>query len=143
MNKQPQYEEDFYAWALHNAQLMRDGKFQELDSDNIAEEIESLGRREKRVFVNLLALLLVHLLRWQYQPVGRSTSWKQTIKEQRHQLLRLLKESPSLKHNGLERLTEAYEDAIVKAEYEMDFTEFPRTCPFTLEECLDRDFFPD
>lgn len=143
MNKRPQYEEDFYAWALHNAQLIRSGKFQELDNNNIAEELEGMSRREKRAFVGRLALLLVHLLTWQYQPIRRSTSWKQTIKEQRNQLLRLLKESPSLKHDSLEKLTDAYEDAIVAAERETNFTEFPRTCPFTFEECLDRDFFPD
>ena len=104
------YEQDFYAWTFHNASLLREGKFSEIDIENIAEELESMGRRDKRVLESRLSVLLMHLLKWQFQPMRRSNSWKLTIKKQRLSILRLLKESPRLKYNIAEVLEEAYED---------------------------------
>ena len=62
------YEQDFYAWLMENAQLLRQGRLAEIDVNNIVEELESMGRRERRELVNRLALLFAHLLKWQYQP---------------------------------------------------------------------------
>src|SRR5579872_5517180 len=97
-NIQQEYEKDFYAWAVHNARLLRAGKLSEIDVENIAEEIESMGKSEKRELISRLAILLSHLLKWKCQPERRSRSWKLTIKEQRFELIDLLAESPSLKH---------------------------------------------
>jgi hypothetical protein len=91
------YESDFYAWANEQATLLREGRFAEADVENIADEIESLGRSEKRDLVNRLAVLLAHLLKWQFQPVWRGKSWRLTIKEQRRRLSEHLDENPSLK----------------------------------------------
>jgi Domain of unknown function DUF29 len=145
MNKRPKYEEDFYAWTLHNAQLIRAGKFQELDNNNIAEELESMGRRDKRELMSRFIKLLAHLLKWKYQSERRGRSWQLTIIGQRDQIIQLLEDSPSLKYNLQEKLTLAYEKAIVFAEKETGLGpyEFPKRCPFTLEECLDQNFFPD
>ncbi|OGT37714.1 MAG: hypothetical protein A3F11_00820 [Gammaproteobacteria bacterium RIFCSPHIGHO2_12_FULL_37_14] len=140
-----EYEKDFYAWTLHNAELLRKGKLSEIDIAHLAEEIESMGKGERRELVNRLALLMAHLLKWKYQPIRRSKSWKLTIKEQRIQIGRLLEESPSLKNALGAKIKDAYEQATVIAERETALEEntFPKKCPFTLNECLNQKFFPE
>ena len=91
------YESDFYAWAMEQAALLRARRLDAADIDNIAEEIESMGRGEKRELVNRLAVLLLHLLKWQFQPGFRSPSWSATVREQRIRLRNHLKDNPSLK----------------------------------------------
>jgi hypothetical protein len=141
---QKKYEKDFYAWAIHNAQLLRERKLSEIDIENIAEEIESMGKSEKRELISRLAVLLAHLLKWEFQSERRGNSWKYTIKEQRLRLRDLLKESPSLKKSLEENLNQAYEHAIMIAVGETDLTEkiFPAKCPFSLEQAFDQNFFP-
>jgi vacuolar-type H+-ATPase subunit C/Vma6 len=143
-NIQTEYEKDFYAWAIHNAKLLREGKLSEVDIENIAEEIESMGKSEKRELINRLAVLLAHLLKWEFQPERRGNSWRYTIKEQRLRLQDLLKESPSLKKSLEENLNHAYEHALIIAIGETDCSEktFPKKCPFSLQQALDKDFFP-
>ena len=97
MNNSSIYNTDFYAWTLHTAKLLRQGKFKEIDVEHIAEEIHSIGGRERRELSNRLALLIMHLLKWQFQSVNGDNSWKYTIKEQRIQIKELLEDSPSLK----------------------------------------------
>src|SRR5476651_254605 len=117
-NNKQEYEEDFYAWAIHNATLLREGKLSEVDIENIAEEIDSMGKRERRELINRFAILISHLLKWEYQPARRSKSWECTIKEQRFELVDLLEESPSLKHEVEEKLSHAYKRALMIAEKE-------------------------
>ena len=142
---QEEYNQDFYAWTIHNAQLLREGKLSEIDIEHIAEEIESMGNGDKRELVSHLAVLIAHLLKWQYQPMRQSKSWMLTIKEQRIKIIQLLKESPSLKHEINSKLEDAYEQAVVKAEIEtaLDESTFPHDCPFNLDQCLDQRFFPE
>lgn len=142
---QKEYNKDFYTWILHNVALIRAGKFSEIDSEHIAEELESMGRSERRELISRLVILMVHLLKWKFQPVKRSKSWKYTIKEQRIQLVDLLEESPSLINELALKLNHAYEQAIFVAirETGMDECDFPKKCQFSLEECLDHEFFPD
>lgn len=141
---QSEYEKDFYAWALHNAALIREGKLAEVDLEHVAEEIESMGNSNKRELASRLAVLIAHILKWQFQPTRRSTSWKLTIKVQRISTIRLLKQSPSLKYEINSTLEDAYEEAIVMAANEtgLDESSFPNKCPFSLEQCLDHEFFP-
>lgn len=143
-NSAIQYEKDFYAWSLHNAKLLRAGKLSEVDIKNLAEEIESMGKSEKRELMNRLAVLLAHLLKWKYQPARRSNSWKYTIKEQRLRLLRLIEDSPSLKKELEKRIEDAYEDAcyIALSETGLEEEMFPKGSPFNLKQCLDQNFFP-
>src|SRR3990167_11263714 len=114
-----EYNKDFYSWAIHNAQLLREGKLSEVDIEHIAEEIESMGKSERRELINRLAILMAHLLKWQFQPERRSNSWKYTIEEQRDEVLELIEESPSLKHEIKEKLDRAYKKAILWAATEM------------------------
>jgi hypothetical protein len=139
-----EYNKDFYNWTLHNADLIRQQKFAEVDIEHVAEEIESMGNRDRRELINRLAVLIAHLLKWEYQPNKRSKSWKLTIKEQRIKVLQLLEESPSLKHQLALKFNAAYEQAIVMAEIETGLEEsaFPKESPFNLDQCLDHHFFP-
>jgi hypothetical protein len=91
------YEEDFQAWTIEQAQFLQEGKWSCLDIPNLVEEIESLGKQQRNELANRLGVLLGHLLKWDFQPTHRSKGWLSTIREQRRQILRLLKQSPSLK----------------------------------------------
>jgi len=139
------YETDFYSWTQQQAQLLRAGNWTALDRDNLAEEIETIGRQEREQLTNRFGILLGHLLKWQYQPERRSNSWRATIKDQRTRIDRLLKQNPSLKPYLVEAFAEGYEDAINLAvsETELPETTFPATCPYAIEQALDRGFLPD
>ena len=138
------YDQDFHAWANTQAELLRAGKLAAADIENIAEEIESMGRSEKSELVNRLDLLLAHLLKWKFQPERRGRSWELTVKEQRFRISRHLERNPSLKSSLGEALVDAYEAALFSAQRETDLDEnvFPSSCPWSIEEILDRDFMP-
>ena len=112
--------------------------------EDLVEELESLGRQERRELVNRLAILLGHLLKWQYQPEKQGVSWQATIREQRRKVERLIQENPSLKSYLAEALQDAYEDGLDLAVREtgLPFTIFPASCPYTLEQALRSDFLP-
>ncbi|BAP54790.1 hypothetical protein THII_0493 [Thioploca ingrica] len=139
------YEQDFYAWTHHNAQLLRQGKLAEIDVVNLAEELESMGKSQQHALINRLAVLLMHLLKWQFQSARRSRSWELTIIEQRQEIIDLLEESPSLKPSIEAKLAKAYNKAVIKAEREtgIRYTDFPSICPYTLEQVLDDNFYPE
>jgi hypothetical protein len=140
----PKYRQDFYAWALANAKFLREGKLTEVDIENVAEEIESIGKSEKRELVSRLAVLIAHLLKWQFQPAGRNNSWKYTIEEQREEIIELLKESPSLKNKINQELGRAYHRGVLIAATETDLGKevFPKQCSFSLEKLINKKFFP-
>src|SRR5580698_8493609 len=98
------YDEDFYAWANEQAALLRDGKLAEADVEHIALEIESMGKTEKRELVARLTILLLHLLKWKFQPNLRGRSWRLTIKEQRKEVVNHLADNPSLKSRTQEAM---------------------------------------
>ncbi len=139
-----EYEKDFYAWITHNARLLRDGKLSEVDIENIAEEMESMGKSEKRELINRLAILMAHLLKWKFQSARQSKSWELTIKGQRFELMDLLKESPSLKYELEKKLLHAYKKALLIAEGETGIEQknFPKKCPFSLKQSLDANYYP-
>lgn len=140
-----QYEQDFYAWTIQSAKLIRAGKFSEIDIEHLAEEVESMGKSEKRELINRFAVLIAHLLKWEFQPGRRSNSCKYTIKEQRLQLLELLEESPSLKYDLDEKIKPIYEHArtIALRDTDLDEKSLPALCPFTIEQSIDLDFLPN
>ncbi len=105
------YDRDFYAWANEQAALLRAGRLTEADIENIAEEIESMGRSEKRELINRLAVLLSHLLKWQFQPAFRGNSWRLTIEEQRNRVDDHLGDNPSLKSQLDQAMRTAYRSA--------------------------------
>lgn len=139
------YEQDFYAWTQQQAALLRAGRLSEIDFKNIAEEIESMGSRERRELISRLAVLLAHLLKWQYQPERRSVSWRLTINEQRRHLALLLEDSPSLQARLEEFLPRAYRDGTRAALEETGFlnSPFPPACPYAAAQILGEDFWPE
>jgi hypothetical protein len=138
------YDSDFYGWAVEQAALLRTGKLAEADIENIAEEIESLGRSEKRELLNRLTVLLTHLLKWQFQPGFRSNSWRLTAQEQRVQLEEHLEDNPSLRPSLDRVITRAYRLAVLAAQKETGLAEgtFPATCPYSMAQILDPAFLP-
>lgn len=139
------YDKDFYAWANEQARLLRTGDITHADIEHIAEEIESMGKAEKRELVSRLNVLLMHLLKWRFQPTGRSISWRLSIEEQRRKLLRHLADNPSLKNRLPEAIIDAYGDAILAAAREtgLDRALFPVACPWAFEQMIDPDFWPN
>ena len=141
------YAEDFYLWTQQQAALLRTGKWQELDYENLAEEMESVGRSEKRELGNRLEVLLTHLLKWQYQLEGRREghSWEDTIWEQRRQLVALPQDSPSLRHEVVPHLAQHYPAARRQARRDTRLPDatFPATCPWSVEQVLDEEFWPE
>nr|VFK55840.1 MAG: protein of unknown function DUF29 [Candidatus Kentron sp. TUN] len=144
MQTTAEYNQDFYAWLMTNAELLRAHDFTGLDAENIAEELEAMGKQEKRELINRLAVLLTHLLKWKFQSHRRSKSWRNTIVTQRIDILALIEDSPSLKYEIGGKIDTTYEKARLGAENEtgIDKENFPEICPFTLEELLTKDFFP-
>ena len=140
-----EYEQDFYAWLMKNAALIRQKRFVEIDAENVAEELECMGRSEKRELLSRLAVLLVHLLKWQFQPVKRSKSWRNTLFTQREDLDELFEESPSLRYEFSQKIEKVYKKAKFAAEDEtgIDSAQFPPECPFSFEQILEKDFFPE
>lgn len=132
------YDHDFYNWAMHNAQLLKEGKLAQADIEQIAAELESMGRSEYNALVSRLGILLAHLLKWHYQPEHRSWSWECTIREQRVQITRLLRQNPSLKAKLVTIIADAYEDAILIAERETHIHRhhFPAICQWTFEQIM-------
>ena len=139
------YETDFYAWANEQAALLRAGKLATADIEHIAEEIESMGRTEKRELVSRLTVLLAHLLKWQHQPALRGASWEVTIGNQRRAIVRHLRDNPSLKSNLKEAIDDAYIDArgVAYAETNLPKAIFPVTCPWPFEQAMAEDFWPE
>jgi len=139
------YETDFYAWANQQAELLRAGRLSAADIENIAEEIESMGKTEKRELVSRLAVLLLHLLKWQFQPERRGKSWRSTIRIQRDDLIDHLRDNPSLKSKLGDALVDAYRKATIAAVGETDLPEetFPSECPWSFETIMEAEFWPE
>jgi Domain of unknown function DUF29 len=139
------YDRDFYAWTTTMVEALRSNNWSALDIENLVEEMESLGRRERQELGNRLAILLGHLLKWQYQAPQRSNSWRATLREQRRRIQKLLLESPSLKPSMSTAITEAYLDGRDLAIQETNLPDetFPIDCPYDFETAIDAEFFPD
>jgi hypothetical protein len=138
------YERDFYAWANEQAALLRANQLGQADIEHIAEEIESMGRSEKRELVSRLIVLLLHLLKWQYQPELRGTSWRSSIRVQRISIESHIQDNPSLKAVLPAAIAEAYRVAKIEAEDQTNLPEatFPVACPWTFGQMADEDFWP-
>jgi Domain of unknown function DUF29 len=136
------YDTDFYAWTLEQSKLLQQGKWHALDIENLVEEIESLGKQEKRELENRLGVLIGHLLKWIYQPKLRCKSWQVTIRVQRRQLQRHVNQNPSLKSYLSEAIAVGYDlglELFVKETQILDL-DLPEECPFTLEQIFDPSF---
>jgi hypothetical protein len=167
------YATDFYTWCLTTAELVRTGQWDAIDPEALAEELESLGKSQKRELESCLEVLVMHLLKWQCQPLRRqeSQSWYYTIRQQRSQIARLLRDNPGLKPQVVPILAEVYQEARASALGEMTagipgplarpfgvrgqlvgreelalqgygISQPPPQCPWTAKQILDKDFWP-
>ena len=138
------YGEDFAVWTSETARLLRERRFDEVDIEHIAEEIEDMGKRDKRELYSRLTVLTVHLLKWKYQPEKKSEGWRSTIAAQRTEIQLLLDDSPSLR-----RFTRATGDIYSRAlqlaiaQTGLPARIFPRECPFSPDQILDLSFLPE
>jgi hypothetical protein len=145
MTQRIRYDDDVIAWANQQAQLLRAGRFDQLDIEHLAEEIEDVGKSEQRELANRMALLVAHLIKWQRQPQRRGASWQITIRNQRRGIARRLKETPSLRP----RLAEPdwwqgiWDDATAQAAQETGLSDFPDSCPWSPNDVLDSTWLPD
>jgi ribosomal protein L29 len=132
------YDRDFYAWSNEQAARLRAGDFSHADIAHIVEEIETLGRGEKRELVSRLTILLLHLLKWRFQPARRGASWKLPISNTRRRIADHLADNPSLRAKLPEALEKAYSYARDEAAIETgtDLDSFPPDCPWTFEQAM-------
>jgi hypothetical protein len=138
------YDQDFYAWSNQQAALLRAGRLHQADVEHIAEEIESLGKTEKRELISRLTVLLLHLLKWRFQPAKRVAGWEASVRVQRNRLADHLDDNPSLKPLLPGALSAAFRDAALEAvaETALPASTFPETCPWSSEQVLDAGFWP-
>jgi hypothetical protein len=139
------YDRDFAEWTARNAELLRAGRLDEADIEHIAEEIEDMGKRQRHELRSRLRVLLTHLLKWQAQRDRRGPSWIGTIATQRAEIGDLLEDAPSLRGLLCEGLGKVYGQACSQAAREtgLALTTFAEVCPFSLDQILDQDFFPE
>lgn len=138
------YDQDFYLWLQTTINVLKQGKFAEVDLENLLEELESMGRSEKNALKSNLRILVMHLLKYKYQPEKRTNSWRYTITEHRQRLQDTFKTSPSLYRFFEEIFNESYQNArkLASDETGLSINLFPPESPFTVEEVLNPDFLP-
>ena len=143
------YEEDYNLWLEQIIQQLRAAKgghlFEEIDLKNLIEELESMGRSEKRAVYSNLKILLMHLLKYRYQPEKRSNSWRRTIREHRQRLQEAFRDSPSLRNHFNEVFNPCYQAAreLAADETGLVLDAFPTESPFSQEAILNPDYLPD
>ena len=138
------YEADFFGWANQQSTLLREGRVAEADLDHIAEEIEDMGRNRRQELRNRLAILLLHLLKWEHQPERRGRSCSSTITEQRARIEQHLRENPSLRPLLPDSIAIGYRYALLRIDREtgQPAEAFPADCPYAAEDVLGDRFLP-
>ncbi len=139
------YEADYQRWLFENAALLRQGRFSRIDAVNIAEELEDMGRSETRALGSHLTVLQLHLLKWQFQPERRGSSWRSSIYNARCAIADLLDDSPSLRNRLPDLVAKRYRRARNNAANETGFpeTRFPEDCPYSIADLLADEYWPD
>ena len=138
------YTTDFDLWIQQTASLLRERRWQDIDLERLIDEVEDLSKSEKRAIVSQLTRLLLHLLKWQYQPERRSDSWLDSITDARLQIELSLQDSPSLTTYPVEQLEQSYQKARRSAGRQtgLPLSTFPEQCPFSLDNALSEDWLP-
>ncbi|MDR5878781.1 DUF29 domain-containing protein [Caballeronia sp. LZ032] len=136
------YDQDLARWALEQARLLREGKQDQADIENIAEELESMGGRARRELRHRLGLLVQHLLKYEYQAERRTPNWYAEVVEQRLMIDTVIDTSPSLRANVPEYLTKGYGDACRWLSADTGLKDFPKECPWTFDEAMTK-LIPD
>jgi hypothetical protein len=137
-----EYERDFYSWTFEQARLVREGRWEGVDRENVAEEIESLGREQFAKLRSAIRVLLQHMLKWDHQPERRGRSWALSIRSQRLDLEDVLEGNPGLRPRIAEAIEKAYRKARVDAAQETGINEdaFPAQCPYSWDDIVSREF---
>jgi hypothetical protein len=140
LDKPSLYDTDYIAWLEEQVAHLRAGRLSALDVENVAEELESLMKKERRQLENRLEVLILHLLKWDHQPSQRSNQWRATVQEQRTRIRRLLRDSPSVRREVEPMCRDVYADAIGAAIIETGLSEtaFPPTLPYSVEQVFER-----
>jgi hypothetical protein len=136
------YDRDFYSWSQEQGRLVREGRWSEVDRENVAEEIESLGREQFNKLESAIRAILIHMLEWDFQPERRSRSWAGSIDTQRLELDDVLSDNPGLRPRTGEAVTRAYRKARLEAMNETGLkrSAVPETCPYSLDDIVSRAF---
>ncbi|MDJ0843413.1 MAG: DUF29 domain-containing protein [Crocosphaera sp.] len=139
------YDKDYCLWLEETVQLLKERRLTELDVNNLIEEISDMGRSEKKAVKSNSRILLMHLLKWKYQPNKRSKSWKSSIIEHRKRIRDSFQDSPSLKVYFADNFDLCYQDAkeLAAAETGLSIDKFPNQCPFSQQDTLKSDYFPE
>lgn len=139
------YDRDFNLWLEQTVYLLKSGQFEALDVENLVDELESMSKRDKREILSRLDVILMHLLKWKYQPSQRNQSWESSIQNNRKEILRIIEDSPSLRNYPETVIDKAYQAACRDAarETQLPSKTFPNNCLFSVNEILDENFFPD
>ncbi len=139
------YDEDFAVWTEQTASLLRAGRFDQIDVEHLAEEVEDMGKSQRHEVQSRLRVLLVHLLKWKYQPQKRSPSWRSTVVTQREELNDVFADSPSLRRSLPNAVARIYAASVELAGIETGLPQgaFPSECPFSVEQVLDHKFLPE
>ncbi|ACA98969.1 protein of unknown function DUF29 [Picosynechococcus sp. OG1] len=138
------YDQDFNLWLAETVRFLKEGKLLEVDYGNLIEELETMGQSEKNALKSNLKILLMHLLKYQFQPEKRTNSWRYTITEHRQRILDSLEISPSLKGFFEQEFERCYQNArrLAADETGISIGNFPKISPFTISESLDLDYLP-
>lgn len=142
---QADYDVDYHAWLTSNAALLRAGRLADIDAMQIAEELDDMGKSERRAIESWLKVLILHLLKWRLQPMRRGVSWQQSIDNARDEIVQRLQDSPSLKPRLDEMIAARYSAVrrMAMRETGLPLDTFPESCPFAVEDLLDEDYWPD
>lgn len=142
---QPTRDSDYYAWTLETAERLQTGRLGEVDLISVAEELEDMGKAQRQALASHLKVLIVHLLKWRYQPTFRGVSWRLSITNARDEIAELLEDSPSLEPKIGKLVARRYRAARSRAALETGVSEdtFPSTCPFSADQMLDAAYWPD
>ena len=143
----PAYNEDFAAWLAAQALMLRERRFDQLDVEHLAEEVDGVGNSEFRAFTSAIELIVLHMMKWDYQVERRGRSWRSKIHEQRRQVAKLLKQNPSYKARINEAITDAYSGVPDEVEKQTTIPaeRLPEICPYSWDDIMTRlhDFDPD
>jgi hypothetical protein len=139
------YEQDFQLWLEQTIDLLKAKDFDGIDLEHLVDELESMSRRDKREILSRLDVILMHLLKWRYQPGNRCPSWESSIQNNRKEVGRIIEDSPSLREYPLSALGKAYLSARKDAarETQLPLEIFPLDCPFVAQEILNEEFWPE
>ena len=138
------YDRDYALWLETTIEQLRQQNFDQVDWGNVLDEFESMSKRDRRSIKSNLVILLLHLLKWEFQPEMRSGSWKGSIREHRRRIQQILQDSPSLRSYVPEILSEAYTEAVEQAidETGLEIVMFPIDCPYDIVNIFNPSFLP-